>query len=215
MRLVVLPSEITEGPLPRQKCLRGFVVENRTRALASGKLVVELHVAAKDDPGEVYLLEAWGAVATRADTIELKVYEFTKFIAKSAEGKALWSPSTAPTWGSLQGGSEWTEVNAAEFPRTYLTTTLEMLKGIFYAQQVCVKCKLIELDTKFFDGENTPMPKRRSSIKKEVTQSDTSETTDLSTAVLVAGEQSVMLECWGPNNALIKDIAEGTALQIN
>ena len=88
MPLVVLPSEITEGPLPRQKCLRGFVVDKRTRSLASGKLVVELHVAAKDDPGEVYLLEAWGAVATRADTIEHKAYEFTKFIAKSAEGKA-------------------------------------------------------------------------------------------------------------------------------
>ena len=53
MRLVVLPSEITEGPLPRQKCLRGFVVEKRTRTLASGKQVVELHVAAKNEPGEV------------------------------------------------------------------------------------------------------------------------------------------------------------------
>ena len=119
MRLVVLPSEITEGPLPRQKCVLGFVVVKRTRALASGKLVLELHVAAKDDPGEDYLLEAWGAVATRADTIEHKAYDFIKFTAKSAEGKALWTPSTAPTWGALQGGSEWTEVNAVEFPRTF------------------------------------------------------------------------------------------------
>ena len=97
MPLVVLPSEITEGLLPRQKCLRGFVVDKRTRTMPSGKLCVELHVAAKDEPGEVYLLEAWGAVATRADRIEHKAYEFTKFIAKSAEGKALWTPSTAPT----------------------------------------------------------------------------------------------------------------------
>ena len=58
MPLVVLPSEITEGPLPRQKCLRGFVVEKRRRTLASGKMVVELHVAAKNEPGEVYYLEA-------------------------------------------------------------------------------------------------------------------------------------------------------------
>ena len=69
MPLVVLPSEITEGPLPRQKCLRGFVVDKRTQTLAGGRMVVEIHVAAKDDPGEVYMLEAWGAVATRANKI--------------------------------------------------------------------------------------------------------------------------------------------------
>ena len=77
--------------------MRGFVVEKRTRTLASGKLVVELHVAAKDEPGEVYFLEAWGAVATRADSIGHKAYDFTKFIAKSAKGKALYTSSTAPT----------------------------------------------------------------------------------------------------------------------
>ena len=77
MPLVVLPSEITEGALARQKCLRGFVVEKQTYLLAGGKMVVEIHVVAKDDPGEVYLLEAWGAVATRAEKIEHKAYEFT------------------------------------------------------------------------------------------------------------------------------------------
>ena len=215
MPLVVLPSEITEGPLPRQKCLRGFVVEKRRRTLASGKLVVELHVAAKNEPGEVYYLEAWGAVATRADTIGHKAYDFTKFIAKSAEGKALYTSSTAPTWGSLQGGSEWTEVNAADFPRSFPTTSLEMLKEIFYGQEVCVQCKFTELVTECFGGESTPMPLRRSRVKQEVTPSSTWESTDLSTAVVVVGEQSVILECWGPNHELIKDIPDGTALQIN
>ena len=88
MPLVVLPSEITEGSLPGNKCLRGFVVDKRTKTVAGGKMVVEIHVAAKDDPGEVYMLEAWGAVATRADKLEHKAYEFIKFVAKSAEGKA-------------------------------------------------------------------------------------------------------------------------------
>ena len=138
MPLVVLPSEITEGALPRQKCLRGFVVDKRTKTVAGGKMVVEIHVAAKDDPGEVYQLEAWGAVATRADKIEHKAYEFTKFFAKSAEGRAMWTPSTALTWGLMQGASEWQEVDAAEFPRTFPTTSLEILKGILYVQQVCV-----------------------------------------------------------------------------
>ena len=59
MPLVVLPNEITEGALPRQKCLRGFVVDKRTKRVAGGKVVVEIHVAAKNDPGEVYLPEAW------------------------------------------------------------------------------------------------------------------------------------------------------------
>ena len=138
MRLVVLPSEITEGALPRHKCLRGFVVDNKTNTVAGGKMVVEIHVAAKDDPGEVYQLEAWGAVATRADKIEHKAYEFTKCFAKSAEGRAMWTPSTAPTWGLMQGASEWQEEDAAEFPRTFPTTSLEILKGILYFQQVCV-----------------------------------------------------------------------------
>ena len=84
MRLVVLPSDITEGPLPHNKCLRGFVVDKKTKTVAGGKVVVEIHVAAKDDPGEVYLLEAWGAVATRAEKLEQKAYEFIKFAAKSA-----------------------------------------------------------------------------------------------------------------------------------
>ena len=56
---------------------------------------------------------------------------------------------------------------------------------------------------------------RTSRVKTEDTPSGTTETTDLSTAVLVAGEQSVMLECWRQNHLLIKDIADGTALQIN
>ena len=51
MPLVVLPSEITEGPLPQNKCLRGFVVDKKTKTVAGGKVVVEIHVAAKDDPG--------------------------------------------------------------------------------------------------------------------------------------------------------------------
>ena len=85
MPLVVLPSEITEGLLPHNKCLRGFLVEKNTKTVAGGKVVVEIHVVAKDDPCEVYLLEAWGAIATRAGTLEQNVYEFIKFVAKSAD----------------------------------------------------------------------------------------------------------------------------------
>ena len=138
MPLVVLPSEITEGLLPHNKCLRGFVVEKNTKTVAGGKVVVEIHVVAKDDPCEVYLLEAWGAVATRAEKLEQKAYEFIKFVAKSAEGKAAWTPSTAPTWGSMGAASDWKEMDAAGFPQTYPTTTLETLKGIDVVQQACV-----------------------------------------------------------------------------
>ena len=116
MPLVVLPSEITEGPLPQNKCLRGFVVDKKTKTVAGGKVVVEIHVAAKDDPGEVYLLEAWGAVATRAEKLQQKAYEFIKFVAKSAEGKAAWTPSAAPTWGLMGAATHWKEVDAAGFP---------------------------------------------------------------------------------------------------
>ena len=48
-------------------------------------MVVEILVLAKDDPCEVYLLEAWGAVATRAEKDEQNAYEFIKFVAKSAD----------------------------------------------------------------------------------------------------------------------------------
>ena len=128
MPLVVLPSEITEGSLPGNKCLRSFAVDKRTKTVADGNMVVEIHVVAKDDPGEVYVLEAWEAVATRADKLDYKAYEFIKFVAKSAEGKAAWTPSTAPTWGLMGLASQLKEVDAAGFPRTYPTTTLEILQ---------------------------------------------------------------------------------------
>ena len=203
MPLVVLPSEITEGSLPGNKCLRGFVVDKRTKTVAGGKMVVEIHVAAKDDPGEVYMLEAWGAVATRADKLEHKAYEFIKFVAKSAEGKAAWTPSTAPTWGLMGLASQWKEVDAAGFPRTYPTTTLEILKEIFVVQQVCVKGKMTELNTKVLEFENKPVQSRRSKVKAEDTSKGTKEAKDLSTAVLVEGEQSVNLECWEEHHVLI------------
>ena len=138
MPLVVLPSEITEGSLHHNKCLRGFAVKKKTKTVAGGKVVVEIHVVAKDDPCEVYLLEAWGAVATRAEKLEQKAYEFIKFVVKSAEGKAAWTPSTAPTWGSMGAASEWKEVDATGFTRKYPTATLETLRGIGVVQQVCV-----------------------------------------------------------------------------
>ena len=131
MRLVVLPSEITEGALPRQKCLQGFVVDKLTKIVAGDKRVVEIHVAAKDHPSEIYMLQAWGEVAIKADSIEHKAYELM-FFAKAADGKSEWTPSTAPTWGLMQDATEWKEVDAAEFPRTFPTTSLAILKEIFY-----------------------------------------------------------------------------------
>ena len=72
MPLVVLPNEITEGLLPHNKWLRGFVVETKSKTVAGGNVVVEIHDGAKDDPCEVYLLEAWGAIATRAEKLQQK-----------------------------------------------------------------------------------------------------------------------------------------------
>ena len=115
----------------------------------------------------------------------------------------------------MQGASEWQEVDAAEFPRTFPTTTLEILKGILYVQQVCVKGKVTELNTKVLDFENTPVQSRKFKVKAEESSKGTAQATDLSTAVLVEGEQSVNLECWAENHSLIKNIADGTALQIN
>ena len=212
---MVLPSEITEGLLPHNKCLRGFVVEKKSKTVAGGKVVVEIHVVAKDDPCEVYLLEAWGAVATRAEKLEQKAYEFIKFVAKSAEGKAAWTPSTAPTWGSMGAASEWKEVDAAGFPRTYPTTTLETLKGIDVVQQVCVKGKMIEISTKVVEFESKRLQSRRSRVKTEATSEPAKEAKGLSTAVLVEGEQNVGLECWDVQSALLEDIVDGSAVQIN
>ena len=44
-------------------------MDKKTKTVAGGKVVVEIHVVAKDDPCEVYLLEAWGAVATMAEQL--------------------------------------------------------------------------------------------------------------------------------------------------
>ena len=56
MPLVVLPSEITEGNLHANKVLRGCVVDKREKTTLDGKSVIEVHVAAKDTPTELYLL---------------------------------------------------------------------------------------------------------------------------------------------------------------
>jgi hypothetical protein len=62
-------------------------------------MVVEIHVAAKDDPGEVYMVEAWGAVATRANKIEHKAYEFTKFFSEIRRRKSFVDAIDSPYLG--------------------------------------------------------------------------------------------------------------------
>ena len=61
--------------------------------------------------------------------LEQKPYEFIKFVAKSAERKAAWTPSAASTWGSMGAASDWKEMDTAGFPRKYPTTTMENPKG--------------------------------------------------------------------------------------
>ena len=140
MTLIVLPSEITEGKLSEKKALRGFAVEKKKKTTTDGKTIVELHIAAKPDSGELYLLEAWGAAAARADKLQNKAHDLSGFIAKSALTKAAWTPSAAATWGLLGPSSQWKEVpNADGLPTSYPTLSLQKLQTITSVLQVCVR----------------------------------------------------------------------------
>ena len=140
MPLVVKPSEVTEGNFQASKALRGFVLQKKKKTNLDGKTVVEIHVVAAPDTNELYLFEAWGAVALRLDKIEHKVYDFTGFIAKSSLNKAMWTPSTAPTWGLLTTKSQWSDVaDARGFPDQFPTMSLAALTTVKSSQQVCVQ----------------------------------------------------------------------------
>ena len=87
-------------------------------------------------------------------------------------------------------------MDAAGFPRIYPTTTLEALGEIDVVQQVCVKGKMIEINTKVVECENKPLQSRTSRVKTEATSQPLKQAKGLSTAVLVEGEQNVGVECW-------------------
>ena len=74
---------------------------------------------------------------------------------------------------------------------------------------------MIEISTKVVEFENKRLQSRRSRVKTEATSEPAKEAKGLSTAVLVEGEQSVGLECWDVQSALLEDIVDGSAVQIN
>ena len=73
---------------------------------------------------------------------------------------------------------------------------------------------MIEISTKVVEFENKRLQSRRSRVKTEATSEPAKEANGLSTAVLVEGEQSVGLECWDVQSALLEDIVDGSAVQI-
>ena len=74
---------------------------------------------------------------------------------------------------------------------------------------------MIEISTKVVEFENKRLQSRRSRVKTEATSEPAKEAKGLSTAVLVEGEQSVGLERWDVQSALLEDIVDGSAVQIN